>query len=58
MKCVEKGCEVACGEGDLLFCRIHRGKWQEVCNIPFSNIQENLEILTQIRNERLILLRK
>lgn len=58
MKCVENGCLSNVSEGDLLFCRIRRGEWKDICNNPLANISNNLRILTQIGDERLASLRK
>ena len=58
MKCVENGCPEDVSEGDLIFCRIHREQWRDVCNSPLSDITNNLRILTQIRDKRLVSLRK
>lgn len=51
--CVEKGCPREVSEGDLLFCRIHRDSWRDMCSNPFDDISENLHKIEIIMGVRL-----
>ena len=54
--CVEKGCQNNTEVGDLLFCRYHRSKWQDICSLGAVSA-ESIQDLSKLRDSRLSLSR-